>query len=257
MSHNFKKKFGQNFLKDKNILKKIVSLTLLNKDDLVIEIGTGEGDLTEILSKNAKNVITYEIDEDLKDTLESKFVNSNVYIKFKDFLKTNLKEDINNYVYNNIYVIANIPYYITTSIIMKIIDEDINVKTMILLMQKEVGEKLVDSKNSATKIIYDYFFDIKKQFLIKKNLFFPIPKVDSIILEFDRKEYIDINKEEFKNFIYDCFQYKRKTLKNNLKNYNLSEVERLLNLRNKSLNNRAEDLDINDFTFLYLNLFKQ
>ena len=223
MSHNFKKKFGQNFLKDKNILKKIVSLTPLNKDDLVIEIGTGEGDLTEILSQNAKNVITYEIDEDLKDTLESKFVNSNVDIKFKDFLKTNLKEDINNYVYNNIYVIANIPYYITTSIIMKIIDEDINVKTMILLMQKEVGEKLVDS----------------------------------IILEFDRKEYIDINKEEFKNFIYDCFQYKRKTLKNNLKNYNLSEVERLLNLRNKSLNNRAEDLDINDFTFLYLNLFKQ
>lgn len=257
MSHNFKKKFGQNFLKDKKILKKIVSLTPLNKDDLVIEIGTGEGDLTEILSKNAKNVITYEIDEDLKDTLESKFVNSNVDIKFKDFLKTNLKEDINNYVYNNIYVIANIPYYITTSIIMKIIDEDINVKTMILLMQKEVGEKLVDSKNSATKIIYDYFFDIKKQFLIKKNLFFPIPKVDSIILEFDRKEYIDINKEKFKNFIYDCFQYKRKTLKNNLKNYNLSEVERLLNLRNKSLNNRAEDLDINDFTFLYLNLFKQ
>lgn len=257
MSHNFKKKFGQNFLKDKNILKKIVSLTLLNKDDLVIEIGTGEGDLTEILSQNAKNVITYEIDEDLKDTLESKFVNRNVDIKFKDFLKTNLKEDINNYVYNNIYVIANIPYYITTSIIMKIIDEDINVKTMILLMQKEVGEKLVDSKNSATKIIYDYFFDIKKQFLIKKNLFFQIPKVDSIILEFDRKEYIDINKEEFKNFIYDCFQYKRKTLKNNLKNYNLSEVERLLNLRNKSLNNRAEDLDINDFTFLYLNLFKQ
>jgi len=212
MSHNFKKKFGQNFLKDKNILKKIVSLTPLNKDDLVIEIGTGEGDLTEILSQNAKNVITYEIDEDLKDTLESKFVNRNVDIKFKDFLKTNLKEDINNYVYNNIYVIANIPYY---------------------------------------------FFDIKKQFLIKKNLFFPIPKVDSIILEFDRKEYIDINKEEFKNFIYDCFQYKRKTLKNNLKNYNLSEVERLLNLRNKSLNNRAEDLDINDFTFLYLNLFKQ
>lgn len=257
MSHNFKKKFGQNFLKDKNILKKIVSLTPLNKDDLVIEIGTGEGYLTEILSQNAKNVITYEIDEDLKDTLESKFVNSNVDIKFKDFLKTNLKEDINNYVYNNIYVIANIPYYITTSIITKIIDEDINVKTMILLMQKEVGEKLVDSKNSATKIIYDYFFDIKKQFLIKKNLFFPIPKVDSIILEFDRKKYIDINKEEFKNFIYDCFQYKRKTLKNNLKNYNLSEVERLLNLRNKSLNNRAEDLDINDFTFLYLNLFKQ
>ena len=257
MSHNFKKKFGQNFLKDKNILKKIVSLTPLNKDDLVIEIGTGEGDLTEILSQNAKNVITYEIDEDLKDTLESKFVNSNVDIKFKDFLKTNLKEDINNYIYNNIYVIANIPYYITTSIIMKIIDEDINVKTMILLMQKEVGEKLVDSKNSATKIIYDYFFDIKKQSLIKKNLFFPIPKVDSIILEFDRKEYIEINKEEFKNFIYDCFQYKRKTLKNNLKNYNLSEVERLLNLRNKSLNNRAEDLDINDFTFLYLNLFKQ
>ena len=147
MSHNFKKKFGQNFLKDKNILKKIVSLTPLTKDDLVIEIGTGEGDLTEILSQTAKNVITYEIDEDLKDTLESKFVNSNVDLKFKDFLKTNIKEDINNYVYNNIYVIANIPYYITTSIIMKIIDEDINVKTMILLMQKEVGEKLVDSKN--------------------------------------------------------------------------------------------------------------
>lgn len=257
MSHNFKKKFGQNFLKDKNILRKIVSLTSLSKEDLVIEIGTGEGDLTEILSSNAKNVLTYEIDEDLRKKLEEKFLNSNVLLNFKDFLKTNLKNDINNLVYKNIYVIANIPYYITTPIIMKFIDEDINIKSMILLMQKEVGDKLVDNKTSATKIIYDYFFDIKKQFIIKKELFYPIPKVDSVILKFDKKDYKFINKEKFKNFIYDCFKYKRKTLRNNLKNYNLEELEKLLNKINRNLNNRAEDLNIDDFTFLFLNLFKQ
>ena len=256
MSHNFKKKFGQNFLKDKNILKKIVSLTPLTKDDLVIEIGTGEGDLTKILSNESKYVFTYEIDKDLIPILQEKFLNSNVTLNFKDFLTTDIKKDINNYVYNDIYIIANIPYYITTSIIMKIIDENINVKSMTLLMQKEVGEKLVDDKNSATKIIYDYFFDIKKQFIVKKELFYPIPKVDSIILKFDRKNYDKIDKNKFKNFIYECFKYRRKTLRNNLKSYDLKKIEELLKTRNKNLNNRAEDLNVDDFTFLYLNLFK-
>ena len=256
MSHNFKKKFGQNFLKDKNILKKIVSLTPLTKDDLVIEIGTGECDLTKILSNESKYVFTYEIDKDLIPILQEKFLNTNVTLNFKDFLTTDIKKDINNYVYNNIYVIANIPYYITTSIIMKIIDGNINVKSMTLLMQKEVGEKLVDDKNSATKIIYDYFFDIKKQFIVKKELFYPIPKVDSIILKFDRKNYDKIDKNKFKNFIYECFKYRRKTLKNNLKSYDLKKIEELLKTRNKNLNNRAEDLNVDDFTFLYLNLFK-
>ena len=171
-------------------------------------------------------------------------------------MTTDIKKDINNYVYNDIYVIANIPYYITTSIIMKIIDENINIKSMTLLMQKEVGEKLVDDKNSATKIIYDYFFDIKKQFIVKKELFYPIPKVDSIILKFDRKNYDKIDKNKFKNFIYECFKYRRKTLKNNLKSYDLKKIEELLKTRNKNLNNRAEDLNVDDFTFLYLNLFK-
>ena len=188
MSHNFKKKFGQNFLKDKNILKKIVSLSPITNDDLVIEIGTGEGDLTSVLSDKAKYVLTYEIDEELKNTLENKFANTNVIINFKDFLTTNLKNDINKYVYNNIYVVANIPYYITTSIIMKFVDEDVDIKSMVLLMQKEVGEKFVDTKNSATKIIYEYFFDIKKEFIIKKELFYPIPKVDSVILKFTSKK---------------------------------------------------------------------
>ena len=257
MSHNFKKKFGQNFLKDKNILKKIVSLSPITKDDLVIEIGTGEGDLTSVLSDKAKYVFTYEIDEELKNTLENKFVNTNVIINFKDFLTTNLKNDINKYVYNNIYVVANIPYYITTSIIMKFVDEDVDIKSMVLLMQKEVGEKFVDTKNSATKIIYEYFFDIKKKFIIKKELFYPIPKVDSVILKFNSKNYKKIDKEKFKNFIYDCFKYKRKTLKNNLKNYDLETIESLLVKINKNLSNRAEDLSTEDFTFLYFNLFKQ
>lgn len=256
MSHNFKKKFGQNFLKDKNILKKIVSLSGITKEDLVIEIGTGEGDLTSIISEKAKYVLTYEIDCDLEETLKNKFQNTNVILNFKDFLKTDLKEDINNFVYNKIYVVANIPYYITTSIIMKFVDEDINIDSMVLLMQKEVGEKLVDTKNTATKIIYEYFFDITKEFIIKKELFYPIPKVDSVILKFYRKDYKKLNKATFKNFIYDCFKFRRKTLKNNLKDYDLKLIESLLKQLDKNLNNRAEDLSVEDFTFLYFNLFK-
>ena len=139
---------------------------------------------------------------------------------------------------------------------MKFVDEDVDIKSMVLLMQKEVGEKFVDTKNSATKIIYEYFFDIKKEFIIKKELFYPIPKVDSVILKFYRKDYKKLNKATFKNFIYDCFKFRRKTLKNNLKDYDLKLIENLLKQLDKNLNNRAEDLSVEDFTFLYFNLFK-
>ena len=134
----FKKKFGQNFLTDENILNNIVSSADIDEDTLVIEIGPGAGALTKKLVKKAKNVIAYEIDETLKPILSTI---DNVDVIFCDFLKRDVNKDLENYSYKKLYVIANLPYYITTPIITKIIDDKINVDKIVIMVQKEVGNR--------------------------------------------------------------------------------------------------------------------
>ena len=161
IDHKFKKKFGQNFLQDNNIIKKIASVCDTKKDDLIIEIGPGSGALTKELVTKSK-VLAYEIDNELKDHLLSEF--NNVDFIFDDFLNRNIKEDLSNYEYNDLYVIANLPYYITTPIINKIIEEKIDVNKMVLMVQKEVGERfsaIVGTKDySSINIFLNYIFDI-------------------------------------------------------------------------------------------------
>ena len=252
MEHNFKKKFGQNFLQDKNIIKKISEVANPLKDDLIIEIGPGAGALTEELVKKS-NVLAYEIDKELEPVLKEKFKDYNLSIVFDDFLNRNIKEDLKSFKYNKLYVIANLPYYITTPIINKIINENIDVEKMVLMVQKEVGERFSASAGtkdySSITIFLNYYFEIRKEFIVSRNSFFPKPNIDSIIISFTKKnkKYNVIDEGHFFKLIRDAFKQKRKTLKNNLKNYDFSIIENVLKNNNIPIDVRAENIKIETF----------
>lgn len=250
----FKKKFGQNFLKDNNIVKKIVNICDITDNDLVIEVGPGGAILTKELANVAKEVLAYEIDNDLKEELEIKLKNySNVEVLYQDFLESNIKEDIKDKEYSNLFFVSNVPYYITTPIIIKLMDSGINFKKICLMVQKEVADRL--SANPGTRdygsitVLLKSFYNIKKEFFVSREEFVPKPNVDSEIISLEEKEdklFIK-NKEFFINFVRDCFQYKRKNIKNNLKNYDLDIIRKILKEHEYDLSVRAEQLDVSIF----------
>lgn len=250
----FKKKFGQNFLKDKNILQNIVLKSEVDKETVVIEIGVGAAALTKYLSNYAKNVLAYEIDETLRPIIEEELKeNNNVEVLFMDFLNSNVKEDIKKYNYSKLYVVANLPYYITTPIIEKIINDDLGVDKIVVMVQKEVGDRFsakVGSKdyNSLT-VFLNYYFDIKKIINVSRNSFVPAPNVDSVVVEMKKIENkYDVTDEKlFFKLVRDSFKYKRKNLRNNLKGYNLDIISEILSNYNLDLTVRAENLKIEQF----------
>ena len=253
IEHNFKKKFGQNFLQDKNIIRKIVDVASPNDKDLIIEIGPGSGALTEVLTERART-ISYEIDTELKDILEEKFGNNdNSTIIYDDFLNRNVKKDIENYEYEKLYVIANLPYYITTPIIEKIINEKLDIEKMVLMVQKEVGDRFTSKEGtkeySSITVYLNYYFDLKKEFIVTKNAFYPRPNVDSMIISLSRKkEYLKPHNEElFLKLVRDSFQFKRKTLKNNLREYNWDSIKTYLDENGIKETVRAEELKLSDY----------
>ena len=257
----FKKKFGQNFLLDQNILNNIVALGNITKETLVIEIGVGAAALTKKLSEKAKIVVGYEIDTTLKEPLSLILENyNNVDIIYDDFLNRDITEDIKKYNYKNIMVVANLPYYITTPIITKFIEEKIDVEKIIVMVQNEVADRFsaipgTKSYNSLT-IFLNYYFDIKKAFIVSRNVFYPKPNVDSAIVIFEKKDKKTMVKNEdmFFKLVRDAFGQKRKTLKNNLKGYDLEKIEKILNSFGKDINCRAENITINEFVEISNNL---
>ena len=250
----FKKKFGQNFLLDQNILNNIVDLGNVDKNTLVIEIGVGAGALTTKLCLKAGKVLGYEIDKTLEESLNVILKPyDNIDIIYDDFLSRNIKEDLKKYNYKNIIVVANLPYYITTPIITKFIDEKIDVKKIVVMVQKEVADRFsakvnTKSYNSLT-IFLNYHFDIKKAFVVSKNVFYPKPNVDSAVVVFDKKEkkYNVLDETLFFKLVKDAFVQKRKNLKNNLKGYDLKKINQVLLRFNKDITSRAEDISIEEF----------
>ena len=251
---SFKKKFGQNFIIEPKIIDGIISKIDIDKDTLVIEIGPGAGSLTSKLCEVADFVLCYEIDQTLKDVLNTSLKNySNYEIIYGDFLKAKVNDDIKKYNYSKIYVVANLPYYITTPIIMKFIDDKINIQKMAFMVQKEVGNRFkasVGSKDySSLSIFLNYYFDIQKILDVSRNVFIPKPNVDSIVVMFTSKKdklYVK-NEELFFKLIRDSFKQKRKTIKNNLKDYDLDKIENVLLKHNLSLSSRAEQIP--DYVF--------
>ncbi|MDD4607581.1 MAG: 16S rRNA (adenine(1518)-N(6)/adenine(1519)-N(6))-dimethyltransferase RsmA [Bacilli bacterium] len=258
---NFKKSLGQNFIIDENIINSIINKSDIDNKTLVIEIGPGAGSLTYKLGQTAKQVIAYEIDTRLKNILSQNLKGiNNIDIIYEDFLKANVKESLKNYEYDKLYVVANLPYYITTPIIIKFIEDEIDVEKIVVMVQKEVGDRFkanVGTKEYNSLSVYlNYYFDVAKLLDVSKNVFIPKPNVDSIVIEFKQKE----NKLELKNknfffkLIKDSFKQKRKTLKNNLSGYNLTKVEEVLKKYNLSLSSRAEQVPIEVFADLANNL---
>jgi len=260
--HNFdfKKKFGQNFIVDENIIDNIVNKSEIKKDSLVIEVGPGSGSLTYKLCTKAKQVVCFEIDTTLKEILEeglSEF--NNVDIIYQDFLKADLKAVLKKYNYKHLYLIANLPYYITTPIITRLIEENIDIDKIVVMVQKEVGSRFSAKPNTkdygSLSIFLQYNFNIKKVMDVSRNVFMPRPNVDSIVVEFCKKERAKVKDlNSFYRLVRDSFVQKRKTLRNNLKNYNLNKIEEVLNKYGFDLNVRAEQLNIDVFIEISNNL---
>lgn len=250
---DFKKKFGQNFIRNEMIVEKIVEESEILDDTLVIEVGPGRGILTKEICKKAKQVISYEIDLELKPFLDSQFSSiENIQIIYDDFLKRDIKKDISQYQYKEIYFIANVPYYITTPILMKMMNI-LDVSKIVMMVQKEVGERFsaqCGSKSYSSISVYlNYFFDIKKLFVVDRSEFVPVPNVDSIVISLTRKDELKTlnNMDFFFKLVRDSFQFKRKTIKNNLKEYDLDKVSKILLGNGLSLNSRAEEVDVSIF----------
>lgn len=258
MQFNFKKKYGQNFLQNSIIVEKIVNSFVPNPDDLIIEIGPGSGALTKKLKKHQANLLAYEIDEDTKPYLTS-LEDQKTHVIYGDFLKCNLKHDLEAYQYQNLYIIGNLPYYITTPIIMHIIDSGMVIKEMIFMVQHEVALRFAAHPGTreygSITVILNYFFEIEKLFIVSKQNFIPKPQVDSAVIRLRRKKDIaDIDYEEFKHFVNDCFQFKRKNLRNNLKKYDLNKLQNILDEYDYTLDDRAENLPLAVFIALFKSL---
>ena len=249
---NFKKKFGQNFIVDKNIIHSIISKSNIDKDTLVIEIGPGAGSLTTELNKVSGHVLAYEIDKTLKPVLEKHNLN-NTTIIYEDFLKLNVEDDLKKYNYKKTYVVANLPYYITTPIIIKLIEDKLNIDKIVVMVQKEVGDRFKAKPNTkeynSLSIFLNYYYTVEKLLDVSKNVFIPKPNVDSIVVAFTKKENkVKVDNEQiFFKLVRDSFKQKRKTLKNNLKGYNLEKIEEVLKKHNLDLTIRAEALPIEIF----------
>lgn len=250
----FKKSLGQNFLKDENICKKIIDSASIDKDTLVIEIGPGGGAISKYIIEKCGYHVMYEIDSRLIENLNNMFSNySNYEIINNDFLKENVKEKISEYKYKKLYVVANLPYYITTPIISKLIDDEVFPDKIVVMVQKEVADRLSASVNSkdygSLTVFLNYYYNIKKLFDVSNSCFVPAPIVNSAVigmdLKGDRAHIKNINL--FKKIVRDSFRFKRKTIRNNLKQYNLDKIEFILKKYGFDLGTRAENLSLDVF----------
>ena len=250
----FKKKFGQNFLKDVNIVRRIVDAAGIERNSLVIEVGPGGAIMTRELASVADNVLAYEIDTDLEIELSKRLENcTNVDVVFQDFLTSNLIDDVSKYVYEHLYFVSNVPYYITTPILMKLIDSGLKFEKIVMMVQKEVGDRFSTScgnkEYGSITVLLNYFYNVKKEFFVSRKQFIPEPNVDSVIVSFsEKKDKLPLNDFKFfERLVRDSFQYKRKNLRNNLKNYDLDVISNVLQEHGYDLTVRAEALDVSIF----------
>lgn len=251
---DYKKNLGQNFLQDKNIIDKIVNAPDYGDNNLVIEIGPGAGALTKELLKKVDKAILYEVDTRLEKILNkelSTFVNYELI--FDDFLNRDVNKDISKYDFDNLYIVANLPYYITTPIITKIINDKIPTNEIVIMIQKEVADRFSAKPGSKEygqiTVFLNYFFDIDNVCNVSKNCFFPKPKVDSAVIKMKRKESNDYikNFDVFNKLVKDSFRFKRKTIKNNLVGYDLDIISNILTKYGFDVNTRSENIPYNVF----------
>lgn len=255
------KGFGQNFIIEPKIVSKIAEASHIDEHTAVIEIGPGIGALTQQLAKHAKKVLAFEIDKKLITVLDDTLGSyDNVTIINQDFLLCDLKHYYQMLIkeVDKVVITANLPYYITTAIIFKIIESDIAIEYMTLMVQKEMAERFMAKANTkdynALSVILQYQYEITTVMKISSNVFIPKPAVESIVVQFKkRKQEIVIDQASFFALIKACFSQRRKTIYNNLKAHYNDEnlVLALLAKADIDKQRRAESLVLADFIRLY------
>lgn len=254
MSFKHKKKYGQNFLTDQNtVLEKIMEVSQIKPHEEILEIGPGEGALTELLLERAAKVTCVEIDTDLEKILRKKFESNEKFnLIMEDILKVNLDEVVSPHT----RVVANIPYYITSPIINKLIEHRDKIDEAYLMVQKEVGERVCASfgkERSVLTLAVEYYGTGEYLFTIPKEFFNPVPKIDSGFISikfYDDKRYEKLIPENiFFKYVKAAFSNKRKNIVNNMSTLGISkdDVKKKLETLGISPNERAENLTIEQF----------
>ena len=258
------KRLGQNFLIDDNTIESIVEIAKTNKEDLVIEIGPGLGTLTSKLLENAGKVIAIELDEKMIKILEDRFKFYNNFILLnEDVLKVDLQELIkqNKGELKKVKIIANLPYYITTPIIMKLLENKLDIESITVMVQKEVADRITaapgDKLSGAITYSVDYYAEATSEIFVDKNSFIPAPEVDSEVIKLKiRKEpKVKVKDEKlFFDIIKASFMQRRKTLLNGLMNSKLfnskEEILEIFSKMNIDPQIRGEKLTIEQFAEL-------
>ena len=246
-----KKKFGQNFIIDSNTVEKIAKIAC-DPNLSTIEIGPGLGALTEQLLKYSKNVVAYEIDNDMFNLLNNNLQDDRLSVYLQDFLDTDLsiyEEKVN--------ICSNLPYYVTTPILFKIIESNLDINKITVMVQKEVGDRLNAKVNSpdygALSIEVQYLYDVKLEMNVSKNVFYPQPNVDSAVISFVPKTIRNkAFEDKFFELVKNCFRMRRKTLSNNLKDiYDEDTINNIYNKLELKQSIRAQELTLDDFINMY------
>lgn len=252
-----KKSFGQNFLVDEFYINKIINALNPQDDETIIEIGAGRGALTEKLVESGANIVAVELERDMIAVLKEKFgTHENFTLVAADALKTDFREIAKNAPQNvKIKLVANLPYYISTAILQKLIEDREVFAEMILMFQKEVVERITakvgDSERGFLTVLVENYLAAEKLFDVPPRAFRPSPKVNSSIVRLISKENTEIETEKFRSLISTAFKQKRKTLYNNLKN-DYKNVQTVLGECGIDANVRAESLTLEEWQKLNL-----
>lgn len=253
-SINYKKSLGQNFLFDTNLLNAIASDGLVGCEDVVLEIGAGAGTLTSVLANRAKKVISFEIDKALIPILnEVKNKHQNIDFHFQDFMEA----DVEKLFEGKARVVANIPYYITTPIIFRLVEHLDKFSSILVLIQKEVAERFASPHGTKeygiTSVILQSIFDVSIPRVVKKECFTPMPKIDSALcLLVPHNKYNISNFDKFREFVHLAFSMRRKTLVNNLKQkFNKDLVVDVLKKIGLNESVRPEEISVEGFINIF------
>lgn len=255
-----KKGYGQNFLVDPVITRKCAELS--HCENAVIEIGPGIGSLTEELALHSKHVTAYEIDPDMAEVLKHTLASyTNVEVILQDFLESDIETKVKQLkdTYGQVTVCANLPYYITTPVLFRIFDMGDDIPYITVMVQKEVGDRFAakpgDKDYSALSVEGQYLYKIRKLFTVPGRSFNPSPRVDSSVIQFERRQDIDstIDLKDFFQFVRACFKQRRKTLINNLKEYyqDGDKAQKVLDKAGISVSVRAQELSYQELQKIY------
>lgn len=255
MDFHFKKSLGQNFLKDEKVLNQIVESVSITSKDLIIEIGPGAGALTKKLKKFGATLLSFEVDENTKDFLLP-LEDDHTKMIYQDFMQVDLKEVLSCYSFEKLYFVANLPYYITTPILEKIMHCDIKPDTMVFMVQKEVAERFAAQPKTKSygsfTVFLNYYFTVENLFTVSRNSFIPVPNVDSAVVRFQkRKQPWNVRDEsKFFAFVRSSFAQKRKTLRKNVTEAEWKKIYPILQKHGYGEMVRAEELPIEIFILL-------